>query len=294
MARSEITSLSQDPVTLVALHIASVSIPTPGVRTDVRRGSTLGTHPGGLGVDLLLLVGEESLADEIGRVPPEDQPFPVGVAFVPPTAEQLLNVVTEFRPDVIHFFCHASPVGGPHVEIARWSDREEAEVGQAEDSLHLEARDIRMLSGAGPPPLIVLNCAPSDLLAQQLVRDHGVSATIGMREGWTAGDAATFTDAFYRRLLADLARRADGAPDEPLDVARFVVAARVRLAEQHAGAVSTRPAAASTVGWTLPIVYTRTEPLHITSAATVYGANIRRMPCDLRLGDRVRRRVSTR
>jgi CHAT domain len=232
----------------------------------------------GLPVEVLVLTSEEDLAAAIAATPD----LPVTVEQVPPDTAALQERVSAFDPHVLHFFCHGSAQGSPHVEVAVHSDWV---IPPPYNSLFLEAAQIRDLTPrtADRPWLLVLNCCESaagadrenlQSLALMLVRDAALPAVVGMREPVTSSDASLFTRAFYAGLLGELSSRLDGSvqPGEPFDWARYVVRARERLRDKYRMPPSV--AARSTQDWTLPVVYSRPEPFAVvpSAAAVAPGA----------------------
>ena len=221
-----------------------------------------------LGAEVLVLLSEEQLYDEITAAVAAGRAPGVAVEFLPPDIAALQVMVSRFQPHVLHFFCHRSASGVPHLEVAVRSDWH---IETPQSSLLLEARDILDLSGTANDRLwlAVLNSAESavasdrlDSLAHSLVHS-GLPAAIGMRESVSAEDAARFTGAFYSRFLQDLASRLAGAAqDSSIDLGQLVVAARRSLATKHKAATLSEAAASSTE-WTLPAIYVRPAPIDV-------------------------------
>jgi CHAT domain len=226
-----------------------------------------------LPVELLVLASEDDLAATIS----ETRGLPVTVEQVPPDTPALQARIGAFDPHVLHFFCHGSVQGSPHLELAVRSDWVSP---PPYNSLFLEAAQIRDLTPrtADRPWLLVLNCCETaagagrenlQSLALMLVRDAALPAVVGMREPVASSDASLFTRAFYGGLLGDLSGRLTGTvrPGEPFDWTRYVVRARERLRDKYRMPPSV--AARSTQDWTLPVVYTRPEPFVVTPSAAV-------------------------
>jgi CHAT domain len=223
-----------------------------------------------LEVEVLAVVSEETLFEHIrGEVAKGTSPA-VRVELVPPDLEELQELVKDFRPHILHFFCHGSTEGGPNLSLAVKSDWI---IGFAQDSLTVEAEQIRDFTARTDalPWLVVLNCcrsaaadeqanAHADLqsIALKLVSEGALPAVVGMREPVFSDDANLFTRTFYQQLLRDLSTRLVGeiAADDPMDWPRLVVAARTSLARKHKGLTLSK-AAMSTMEWTLPVVYVR-------------------------------------
>lgn len=232
----------------------------------------LTTAPG-VDVTQLLLVSEESLYSELSELaaahPAGDKAPPFIVELIPPELNQLQEAIKRFRPHILHFFCHGSVEGGPHLLLATKSDWDRG----GGSSIPIEAQEFRGFtkSANDPPWLTVLNCcegaaAPTEFedlqsLALQLVNRVGLPAVIGMREPIASDDAHIFTRFFYERLLTEFMDRVlhdASGPGSTLDWAMLTVPARVRLARKNIGVTLTR-GAASSKEWTLPVVYTQPQ-----------------------------------
>jgi CHAT domain len=228
----------------------------------------------GLKVEVLAIVSEQELYDQIEAERQAGATW-AKVALVPVQLRELQKLVAEFGPHVLHFFCHGTAQGSPHLQIATKNDW----ITESPDnSLLVEPREIRDFTARTDdlPWLIVLNCCESagagelenlQSVALRLVYDGAVPAVVGMREPVLSGDANLFTSSFYGRLLDDLQVRVGGGPasEDPIEWARFVVEARTQLAKKHRGLTLTQ-AAASTREWTMPVVYVRPVPFTIRIA----------------------------
>jgi len=141
----------------------------------------------------------------------------------------------------------------------------------------LEAREIRDLvqQPKEAPWAVVLNACTSAAtsaesgarsLAASLVRDHGLQVVVGMREPVLSTDAARFTDAFYRSLLAEVHRHvASGARDAEFDWASFTVGARAQLCQNRSQLF--QATAARCKEWILPVVTVRPAPFKVEVVA---------------------------
>ncbi|MET8628445.1 CHAT domain-containing protein [Kitasatospora sp. NPDC004669] len=225
-------------------------------------------------VELLTVVSEPLLYTELSNLARDQRQsaqFPhLSVRMVPQELSELQEMVSRFGPHLLHFFCHGSTEGSPHIQLAVKSDW----VSQSPaNSLNIETREFKDFVGrtSDPPWLTVLNCCESAALGRSdnlhslalgLVYQVGLPAVIGMREPIASTDASLFTGAFYKRLLTDFKARILRLPgsDEPIDWARFLVAARNSLAKKHKTMTLTQ-AASSTKEWTLPVVYMQRTPI---------------------------------
>ena len=232
--------------------------------------------------DVLVFVSEADLYDEL-RTTKGRGSFGLRVEKVPRELWKLQQMVREFKPNLLHFFCHGSAQDGPHIELAVRSDWIR---NSSRSSVHVESSQFKDFFSATDelPWLTVLNSCETaaysegdntQSLALSLVNKLGLPAVVGMREPVVSDDASIFTQAFYRRLLEDLRERVLGGtrPGDPLDWAMMLVPARASIAENHVAKhaeehtkertkQSLAGAFACTKEWTLPAIYMR--PTQIT------------------------------
>jgi hypothetical protein len=217
---------------------------------------------------LLVITSEEQLLSDLqDEITAGTAPEVAAVKLIPAELSTLQAMVSDFRPQALHLFCHGSIEGSPHVSLALKSDWEMAE---PTSGLLAEARDFHGFTGKTDdlPWLVVLNCcegaapsatADSQSLTLGIAREGIAPAVVGMREPVTSDTANLLTQTLYAKLLADIATRSDDtSQQQPLDWAHLVVAVRDRLARIHHGIVPSL-AAASTKEWTMPVVYVRPD-----------------------------------
>jgi hypothetical protein len=213
-------------------------------------------------VELLVISGEESLIldlrEEIAR---GDAPEIADVVVMPGDLGDLQTVVADFRPHVLHLFCHGSLENSPHVQLARKTDFQTA---QPTNGLIVEAQDFAGFTHATDddvPWLIVLNCcegagaAPdSQSLALNLALDGVAPAIVAMREPVIGTMANLVTTELYSKLLSEISCRIHtDSSEQPLDWAHLMAAVRCRIVRES-GKVRNETAA-STKEWTLPVIY---------------------------------------
>jgi hypothetical protein len=192
-----------------------------------------------------------------------------GVELIPPELSDLQDLIAHFKPHLLHFFCHGSRQGSPHIALALKSDWRAAPPRTS--SLGVEAADFRKFKRDtdDTPWLLVLNCCEGAAVGAEAdthsltfsVAQAGVSAAVvGMREPVSSDTANLLTKSLYTKLLTDLTERFNEAAEsvKSLDWPCLVVAARDRLARARPGLVLSE-AAASTKEWTLPVVYVRPQ-----------------------------------
>jgi hypothetical protein len=221
-------------------------------------------------VRLLVVASEEELIVKL-RAEMEEKTAPElsGVELIPPELSDLQDLIADFKPHLLHFFCHGSRQGSPHIALALKSDWRAAPPRTS--SLGVEAADFRKFKRDtdDTPWLLVLNCCEGAAVGAEAdthsltfsVAQAGVSAAVvGMREPVSSDTANLLTKALYTKLLTDLTERFNEAAEsvKSLDWPCLVVAARDRLARARPGLVLSE-AAASTKEWTLPVVYVRPQ-----------------------------------
>ena len=259
----------EPPIRIVAV-LSCLGITAAGELAALRKALT--AAPGQ--VELLVFASEEQLVTGLQAEIDAGTAPGVRVELIPSDLEVLQTKVRDFRPHVLHFFCHGSVAGGPHIQLAVKSDWETV---NPSGGLTAEASQFKEFKREGDELwLIVLNCcegaapgpnADGQSLALGLIREGHVPAVVAMREPVVNTVAESVTSGLYSKLLADLVERlkAPGAP-KPLDWARMIVAARDKLARSHDGMLLSQ-AAASTKEWTLPVVYVSPDEFHVQVAA---------------------------
>lgn len=255
-----------EPPIRIAAVLSCLGITAAGELAALRKA--LEAAPGQ--VELLVLASEEQLVTGLQADIDAGTAPGVRVELIPSDLGELQRKVREFRPHVLHFFCHGSIAGGPHIQLAVKSDWEAAAPG---GGLTAEASQFKEFRRDGDELwLIVLNCcegaapgpnADSQSLALGLIREGHAPAVVAMREPVVNKVAESVTSGLYSKLLSDLVERLKApGPPKPLDWARMIVAARDRLARSHDGMLLSQ-AAASTKEWTLPVVYVSPDEFHV-------------------------------
>ena len=182
--------------------------------------------------------------------------------------EDIAKTVADFRPHILHFFCHGSAAPSPHLELATRADWVAGRAGK----IQLEPRDIQTMPGlADSAWLITLNCCEgaNSRDARSLARTltgGGFPAVVGMRESVTTDDANVFCSAFYSSLFAQIQRYVQaGCPPTDIEWAQALYEPRRQLCERHWDPnTQTRSSAAVQLKeWTLPVLYTLREPFRI-------------------------------
>lgn len=215
---------------------------------------------GGLDAEMLVLVGEEDLLAAIGDEIAGGLPA-TRVAPVPDRAAQFEELLNEFEPQILHFFCHGSASHGvPRLEVATILDWAE---GNTTGSLKLSVDDLQNMPAMADVWLVVLNCCESGRaeenthsMAHTLV-SNVVPAAIGTLEPFEVSDAHELCLGFYPQLFKDLARVLEQPGDDSLVELEWATAlrgARRSLSEKHDNDPSNHRE------WALPVLYARPEP----------------------------------
>lgn len=215
--------------------------------------------------ELLVIASEEQLVEGLRSEIEAGTASPVTDArYVPPDAEGLGDLLSEFGPHVLHLFCHGSTESTPHLQIALRNDWDHPTPGAG---LTLEAQQFHLLKRrvSDKPWLVVLNCcegaAPppgveGHSLAFSLAFQGVAPVVIGMREPVTAPLASTVTRRLYTRLAHVLSACLDGpAMLAPMDWAAMLVPVRSALVQDLYPGRVFGEAADSTLEWTLPVLY---------------------------------------
>jgi hypothetical protein len=231
---------------------------------------------GKMPVKLTVLVGEEDLYDSIYKQREGDPDLQV--EWVPETTADFEKLLTQFKPQLLHFFCHGeASFGKTQLKVASLDDWQRLKVAQASDQngdttgygrvvltpaqlMNIQANPMRDVW------LVVLNCCEGGKATKQ---DHsiahalvanGVPAAVGMMEPVDAHDAYEFCRVFYPgvldrvRLTVDKASGGGAVPVEWVDVLH---APRTALRDRHAN----DPAQCRQ--WTLPVLYSRRDSFEV-------------------------------
>lgn len=249
------------PPLRIAAALSCLGISAEGELAALRRAVR---EAGADSARLLVIASEEQLLSDLqDEITAGTAPELAAVKLIPAELSALQAMVSDFRPHVLHLFCHGSIEGSPHVSLALKSDWETPE---PTSGLLAEARDFHGFARKtdNVPWLVVLNCcegaapsasADSQSLTLGIAQEGVAPAVVGMREPVVSDTANLLTRTLYSKLLADVATRGDDAGQEPLDWAHLVVAVRDGLARNQGMGLSR--AAASTKEWTMPVVYVR-------------------------------------
>jgi hypothetical protein len=174
------------------------------------------------------------------------------------SAKQLTDLTEDWRPHLVHFFCHGIAGPNPRLELATRAD---AITGAARGSLRIEETDFqRMLDRHPALWLVALNCClgaaatdGSTSLASRLVL-MGYPLVVGMTEPIAADDAYVFSSSFLESTLRTLEEYlAQGDYRREVEWAGVLVEPREDLCSKYGGMATARDVKA----WTLPVLHAR-------------------------------------
>lgn len=256
------------PVRMLVV-ISAFGIQGQGKEWQVLQGAIEAARAAGLPVQLKLMVAEPALRASIDAAIAGGLKD-VEVAPVETTGSRMVQAITEWAPQVLHFFCHGrADHDDQSLELARASDH--ADPAATMGSVRITAAQLVTLSlQLQNPWLLTLNCCSSGQAAEQLqsmahqVVSAGFPAAVAMLEPVDALDAHEFTRSFYRSLftsLRDAVNALKAAKHVAFEWSDAMVAARTAICELHDG----DPAASHE--WALPVLYVRgVEPFHFERA----------------------------
>jgi hypothetical protein len=260
------TQLLPDPLRLFAVLTAAHVDATPEWLALSRALAAL--DGGGLGARLRVAVCQDGLARRV-----EDELAGRGEVIFVEDPVQVKRSILDFRPHLLHFFCHGTVAHGPLLQLSSKADFIAAERGLERHPVPFAEEDFAELA-APPSPiwLVTLNaCRTGEsgtearALAESIAA-AGFPAVVGMREEVASDDAHVFTEAFYGALLEALARFSGEPPGSELalDCAGLLLAARERLVHAHnRQALPVTRAATASKEWSLPTLYVGAGPVRL-------------------------------
>jgi hypothetical protein len=219
----------------------------------------------GLPVELLLLVGEESLHDAMQAEITRGALTGVTVKLIESSADKLEAALDAFQPHLLHFFCHgAVDHGVSRLKVATALDWA---AGADVASLVLPVEQLIALPAMRQSWLVVLNCCEGGAATTQLhsmahtLVARGAPAAIGMLEPIAAADAHRFCAGFYPAIFREIGQalaQSSSAQPAPIEWSMSLRAARIQI---HSGV---DPKSERT--WALPVLYARPERFQIVRA----------------------------
>jgi hypothetical protein len=252
------------PLRILALISAAGADATP--EWDALYQAVSHARNQGLQVEIAVFVGQEALQDKINANIKAGKVSGTVVRPMPDRHAGIEDAIEEFKPQILHFFCHGyAGHGVAQLELATLVDEG---LGKQSGStvLHIdELRDIAALPNVDLW-LVTLNCckgakaaAGLPSISRSLVM-AGIPAVVGMAEPVGVDDAHEFARNFYSALLAALAGKIRGAQaGVPVDLewAELLYGARVALRDLHGGDPATH------ANWAIPVLYVRPEAFGI-------------------------------
>jgi len=225
---------------------------------------TMNRPPHAMPVNLRVLVGEDALKTAIDQQAPQPG-VEVQCDFIS-DRDQALTAIRDFAPHLLHFFCHGTTAGIPHLQLGTRADW----TAQTAGSITITGSDLR--DSADPHYqvwIVTLNCCESATqsrnarnLASSLVT-VGFPAALGMRDVVEAKHAHLLTKRFYRALFEQFNAILVDAPPAMMEWGTALFEARQDLSTHAFNAPPVPPsqiAACDFKEWTLPALYMRTEP----------------------------------
>jgi hypothetical protein len=228
-----------------------------------------------LNVDLRVYVCEDDLLADIQNL---KEPW-ITVGFLEGDRE-LFDQIKDFKPQLLHFFCHGVADTPPFLQIGTRLDWRRKENG----SVNIETSQLR--DRADPDQnvwLITLNCcegaqsaasangSKSRPMASSLVLG-GFPAVIGMRQRVDSQHASCFCGLWYDALLAELQTGFSSDPPMPFHWSIGLFAARQGICT-FVEKVPHTQAARRHIEWTIPVIYTRQQPFTIRLAMDPDGTH---------------------
>jgi len=261
------------------IHVAAV-LSALGVPADVEWAAlqTALLQPG-RDIKMLVLVGNENFKMQLGAVAAKDSR--IKVEFIPQFAEDLVDRIAAFAPNIVHIFCHGSTDSGPHLEIANpadWLECADWHKCPVESSIYLQIGALERIDRKLVDTwVITLNCClgadpieQASSLARSLV-ECGFPAAVGMREVISNIDSPVFCQRFYEALFTELDERlAAGNRRFEINWAKLLARPRRVLCEHRAAGPPPR-GPEKLKEWTLPVLYVQRMPFRLRRPSSNLG-----------------------
>jgi hypothetical protein len=248
----------------LAAVLSALDVPAAVEWQNLRQGIDA-ARAAGLPVEVLLLVGEETLHDAVQAEIAGGALTGVTVKLLESTVDKLEATLDAFKPHLLHFFCHgAVDHGVSRLEVATALDWA---AGVDVASLVLPVEQLIALPAMRQTWLVVLNCCEGGAATAQLhsmahtLVARGAPAAVGMLEPIAAADAHRFCAGFYPALFREIGQalaQSSSALPAPIEWSLPLRAARIQIN----GGVDPK----SERTWALPVLYARPELFQIVRA----------------------------
>ena len=235
---------------------------------EMFRAAAVKARSDGLEVRLKFLVGETSLRTSIEQATVQQGLNWIEVSHVDKTASRVVQEITDWQPNVLHFFCHGiSDDTDQSLELATAGDY--STPGTVSGSVKIRTQQLaNIVPLLSDPWLLTLNCCSSGQAANELqsmahrVVSAGFPAAVAMLEPVASDDAHEFTRSFHAALFSGLRRAAAALAHTPrveFEWVELMYAARAALRDLHNDDPD------NCREWVLPVLYVRgIEPFTFT------------------------------
>jgi len=240
------TAITRRPVLRVLAVLAAQNVPARGEWDALYTARNQANATQTFEMDLDVVVKEQPLLQHIQGL---------GVPAAPLVSRQTLaDRIRLFKPHIIHFFCHGSNVGSPHLQLGTNSGTPITyTVSDLKNDLQKVELDLWMA---------ILNCCclgqttGSRSFARQLVGSD-VAVVVGMAEPISSQFAHVFCRAYYREVVIKIDSNFPNVGQSvPVEWVEATVPARRDVLEDQTRANYTTQNASDHKEWTLPVFYT--------------------------------------
>jgi hypothetical protein len=240
------TAIGRRPVLRVLAVLAAQNVPARGEWDALNAARNQANATRTFEMDLDVVVHEQALLQHIQGL---------GVPAAPLVSKQTLaDRIRLFKPHIVHFFCHGSNVGSPHLQLGTNSGTPITyTVSELKNDLQKVELELWMA---------VLNCCSlgkttgSGSFARHLVGSD-VAVVVGMAEPINSQFAHVFCKAYYREVVIKIDSNFPNiGQSAPVEWVEATVPARRDVLEDQTGANYTTQNASDHKEWTLPVFYT--------------------------------------
>jgi hypothetical protein len=249
--------LLYDPPLRLMLVLSALGVPAEPEWLRIRQVVN-DARQKGFPVRVQVLAGESSLVESIEK---EQKAGELELLPLPTTRPAVERAIEDFKPHVLHFFCHgAAIVGNPELHLATAQDH----LTGLKSSVVLTRIGMMNLLALPNMWLLILNCcegakgAGGASLTYSLV-NGGVPAAVGMLERVEPSAAHAFTEQFHTAMFDYLSRNLNGLTSGQVVELEWIEAmydARQALIPKGGNASQDR-------GWALPVLYVANESFQV-------------------------------